>query len=950
MPLVTSIGSGGANQWGQFQKAGGNYWYRSTTSADLWYSDYLAFSDIFIDTQNRVIIAGANFESYDTGRDGLLIKASAEGQDLWKRSLTRPYSPLLSSTINADRLYSCAASQNSIYTLGTSTTDVARLYYNNTTVASNGVVWKTSTSGQHQWQRIIINPPHNPNYWASDGGTRFYMSGSTYYQARTYAYDCAFDVDGNLYTAGFFDTKSWQSVPQTTTDPTYRTFYGVVKQDVEGNLIWATEVSSISTTNISVSGNYVLVFGVDTPHKITCINATTGSVVWSKAISTQYGIYSFANVRLATNSTSVFVARLTSYVTYVNGLQTYIPVWVLHKFDLDGTLLWTKAYREIFAETGYQYNVTICADASKVYLASNWGSVATISASNGNIISQTKITESGLDLVSISNDTTQSSSSPVYNRYTLENCMSMTTYGGYLFIARRQLADSNKVQVIKIDPTSNEVLWQTTLQCDELNNWSGSWMIRVVAHQDGVFLLKTMAYQWSRLLVRLDANGQLLWHRAITLSDTGGAVGLSVSNNTVAMAGGNPFKNVVLPLDYPSEFPGEYETFPVYKGEYDYSSILIRKATEVFSSASTYLVIDSNGNWQNHTGTVSDLIYDDSFQSSLQNTTLKSSRLKTLDLVDVFASAVDANENVIGLCLSNRSKKFETYLIKIGPSGSLLWQRKLSFAANVVVTLSNGSIICAGALTDNSGIVIQRVSATGTSVWAKKVVLTSGVDAYVVNALAVDANGDFYVGGLYEIGISNPDSHSFLFKFSSNGTLQWSRSLGNQNAGFHDITIGPDNVPVLSGKALFTLTYQWNGETYQYDSYDHILVKYFGDGTIKWQRRLGLPSWSPIKVATDSENDIYFITDFSHMNQQTYETTYYQVLARIPGDGSLTGFYEDVPGFYIDYQPSELTHVARSWDIINFTASLTPSADLTIAFGEYETANSTCVSANPIYL
>jgi uncharacterized delta-60 repeat protein len=195
--------------------------------------------------------------------------------------------------------------------------------------------------------------------------------------------------------------------------------------------------------------------------------------------------------------------------------------------------------------------------------------------------------------------------------------------------------------------------------------------------------------------------------------------------------------------------------------------------------------------------------------------------------------AVDPSGNVFcagrtsgSLGEANAGQK-DVFVMKLSPSGSLLWLKQLGLTSvggsasgldscYSIAVDGSGSVYCAGSTTGSLGesnggqsdVVVVKVSSGGQLLWITQFGAVtyipgqsnSGVDyAY---GLAVDPSGNVYCGGSTtgSMGETNGGSYDvFVCKLNSNGQLQWLKQLGTITYASGGNNSGLDNI---SGLAL----------------------------------------------------------------------------------------------------------------------------------------------------
>ncbi|MBP8695902.1 MAG: SBBP repeat-containing protein [Syntrophobacterales bacterium] len=136
-------------------------------------------------------------------------------------------------------------------------------------------------------------------------------------------------------------------------------------------------------------------------------------------------------------------------------------------------------------------------------------------------------------------------------------------------------------------------------------------------------------------------------------------------------------------------------------------------------------------------------------------------------------------------------------------------------------------------------IFLTKYDASGARQWTR-LSGTAGEDEAGWSAVAVDASGNVYVTG-WTAGDLDGETNAggsdiFLMKYNSSGAKQWTRLLGTtaEDAGWGVAVDGSGNIYV-SGTTRGNL----DGETHSGGTYDTFLAKYNSSGTRQWTRLLG---------------------------------------------------------------------------------------------------------------
>lgn len=207
----------------------------------------------------------------------------------------------------------------------------------------------------------------------------------------------------------------------------------------------------------------------------------------------------------------------------------------------------------------------------------------------------------------------------------------------------------------------------------------------------------------------------------------------------------------------------------------------------------------------------------------------------------------------------------DVFLAKYSSTGSLLWKRQIgtsnSDQAYGVVVDSTGNVYITGftfgslggSNVGSSDLFLAKYSSTGTLLWTRQFG-TSGVEE--AHGIASDGAGNVYVSGFTSgaLGGSNAGSFdAFLSKYSATGTLIWTRQLGT-SSGDYGQWVALDN----TGNAF--IAGQTNGSLGgpNAGSSDAFLAKYTTNGSLLWKRQFGTANLDPAYgVAVDSAGNAF---------------------------------------------------------------------------------------------
>jgi sugar lactone lactonase YvrE len=270
---------------------------------------------------------------------------------------------------------------------------------------------------------------------------------------------------------------------------------------------------------------------------------------------------------------------------------------------------------------------------------------------------------------------------------------------------------------------------------------------------------------------------------------------------------------------------------------------------------------------------------------------------------------VDSSNNVYVVGQAAVSSVDQWVIAKYNTAGTIQWQRTLATvggAANEVAVSSSGDIYVVGSGSISSIACIQtaKYDSSGTIQWQRTIDSVSSSSSATGNGIAVDSSGNVYITGYVQSG-SGLDIYTA--KYNTSGTIQWQRRLigaGSSSDFAHSIALDSSNNVYVAG------TTNTSG------SYNIQIIKYDTSGTIQWQRSLTNTQYA-YGIAVDLSGDIY-INGYS---QVTPTASF--LIAKLPGDGSLTGTYT-VGGYSMTYAASSLS--GGAYNLNDAASYLTSSA------------------------
>ncbi len=306
---------------------------------------------------------------------------------------------------------------------------------------------------------------------------------------------------------------------------------------------------------------------------------------------------------------------------------------------------------------------------------------------------------------------------------------------------------------------------------------------------------------------------------------------------------------------------------------------------------------------------------------------------------------------------------YDSFLIKYSSDGTKTWTKLLGSSNSDygygVVTASDGSIYITGYTTGdldgetNAGIsdtFLTKYSSDGTKEWTK-LLGTSTYDRSYGAATASD--GSIYITG-YTYGDLDGETNAgssdgFLTKYSSDGTKEWTKLLGtSNNERSYGVATASDGSVFIAGYSGGDL----DGET-NAGSMDIFVTKYLSDGTKVWTKLIGTSdndrSWG---VVTASDGSVY-TTGYTALglNGETSTGSYDAFLIKLAEAfaGSSTSLHTEWVQPYAAMQSVGLVSIKNNRDLVFAKAGECNNSGWVIEntdYCVYTNANNTIASVN----
>ncbi|GAB3171684.1 SBBP repeat-containing protein [Telluribacter humicola] len=224
------------------------------------------------------------------------------------------------------------------------------------------------------------------------------------------------------------------------------------------------------------------------------------------------------------------------------------------------------------------------------------------------------------------------------------------------------------------------------------------------------------------------------------------------------------------------------------------------------------------------------------------------------------------------------------FIAKYSPTGDILWVQQptatnsssiggmaVDASGNVYLTGSfRGRITFGTALLTSSGandVFTFKFNPHGEVQWARNTggPSSNSISGEIASGIAVDESGNVYVTGSFEgTGTFGSTSYgasgvndTFLIKYTSNGDLQWARSLGFSPS----LEVSTDLAVDKQGNAYITGYFQ-----NFLNNFDVFITKYNSQGDHQWSQWAGLTSKDEAYgIAVDGDGNVFITGVFSGM-------------------------------------------------------------------------------------
>lgn len=242
--------------------------------------------------------------------------------------------------------------------------------------------------------------------------------------------------------------------------------------------------------------------------------------------------------------------------------------------------------------------------------------------------------------------------------------------------------------------------------------------------------------------------------------------------------------------------------------------------------------------------------------------------------------AIAPDGNLI-LALGTHNTSYELHVLKITPDGAILWQKTyneagadLELVLNMKVDAS-GNIYLAGPVKRLKSLI--KLSPTGDILWYR--VLSAYTPAYFTTALALDGSGNVAV--LVEDVLSDTNRQPAIYKFTPAGDLMWSRRYNPPGTTQNHIV---SSMLGYTGQGHYVF-----GVTNPTDGWSHVVAVSEATGEVVWTKKINgkdINGYANVisydgpgfAIAGLTATDDYYIACLDYTGAMQWEMTFGTVL------------------------------------------------------------------------
>lgn len=178
----------------------------------------------------------------------------------------------------------------------------------------------------------------------------------------------------------------------------------------------------------------------------------------------------------------------------------------------------------------------------------------------------------------------------------------------------------------------------------------------------------------------------------------------------------------------------------------------------------------------------------------------------------------------------------------------LNWTKEVDIIFHSVATDSEGNVYFVGE-GSSWNYYLLKYSSNGTLIWSRN---RGIIDVDQAMAVVIDSEDNVYISGWCVVGSTEGGGHVVTLKYNKTGDLEWQQIFGSENR-IYDMTIDDDDNIYISGH-----TEEFGAS---YTNKDMLILKYSSEGTLLWYRRSQL-----------SGNDFGYGIEYNSLNSMVFVT------------------------------------------------------------------------------
>jgi hypothetical protein len=204
------------------------------------------------------------------------------------------------------------------------------------------------------------------------------------------------------------------------------------------------------------------------------------------------------------------------------------------------------------------------------------------------------------------------------------------------------------------------------------------------------------------------------------------------------------------------------------------------------------------------------------------------------DEVSSIVQTTDGGYAVAGVTNSFGAGGYDFYIVKLSSTGGLQWSKTVGGTGtdevSSIIQTTDGGYAVAGYTTSfgagNYDMYIMKLDVNGNIQWSKTV---GGINADYASCVIQTSDGGYAAAGeTNSFGAGNNDM--YIVKLSSNGGLQWTRTVGGTSFDYaNSIIQTTDGGYAVAGSTT----------SYGAGNNDMYIVKLDGSGNLQWSRTVG---------------------------------------------------------------------------------------------------------------